>query len=774
MTSKPDSFSNWHRRAAITWGAIVVLLLLALALLWPQSRINSSVLALLPGQSMGNAPPELQQGFMQRLDRQMVWLVTAGDQADPAVAERWLQQLRALPELKQVNGPVDAQQQQAWGRFAFEHRNGLIDLATRQRLQQGGDAQADWVLSQLYSAFAGVSGMELTHDPLLLVRGSQLALQQQASQLGLTQGWLTVRDKEGRTWYFLHGELAGGSAFDMTAGRQLVEKLARFQGELRTAFPQSQVLTRSTLLFSDYASQQARHDVSTLGSVTVAGVLLLVFLVFRSARPLALCALSVAIGALAGTVGTLALFGEIHLMTLVMSLSIVGISADYTLYYLTERMVHGGAVSPLDSLRKVLPALLLALVTTVVAYLIIVLAPFPGLRQLSVFAASGLTASCLTVIAWYPFLVRGLPVRPIPAMVLMGRWLAAWRRNSRVRWGIPGLVLAVGVIGVWRIDVNDDIAQLQSLPPSLVQQERQISALTGQQADQTWFMVYGDSPEQTLQRLEQLAPALEAARQNGYFASYRLLPLNSLQRQQQDVQLIAGAAPVVMSRLHDAGVNLGEPDIRPMTVTPEVWLNGPLSEGWRLLWLTLPQGASGVLVPVNGVRDSSGLEKLSQDVPGVVWIDRKSTFDRLFGLYRMILGSLLAVAVGVIALSYVLRLGIRRGLLSVAPSVLSLLGSVAVLALSGHPFNLFSLLALVLVLGIGINYTLFFGNPRGTPMTSLLAVTLAMCTTLLTLGMLVFSSTQAISSFGIVLCAGIFIAFLLAPLALPDSKGKRK
>ncbi|RNL98786.1 hypothetical protein EF878_21300, partial [Dickeya undicola] len=85
--------------------------------------------------------------------------------------------------------------------------------------------------------------------------------------------------KEGHTWYFLHGELPGGSAFDMTAGRQLVEKLARFQGELRTAFPQSQVLTRSTLLFSDYASQQARHDVSTLGAVTVVGVLLLVFLV---------------------------------------------------------------------------------------------------------------------------------------------------------------------------------------------------------------------------------------------------------------------------------------------------------------------------------------------------------------------------------------------------------------------------------------------------------------------------------------------------------------
>ncbi|NQF21772.1 hypothetical protein FCI58_21840, partial [Enterobacter hormaechei] len=79
-------------------------------------------------------------------------------------------------------------------------------------------------------------------------------------------------------------------------------------------------------------------------------------------------------------------------------------------------------------------------------------------------------------------------------------------------------------------------------------------------------------------------------------------------------------------------------------------------------------------------------------------------------------------------------------------------------------------LALVLVLGIGINYTLFFSNPRGTPLTSMLAITLAMMTTLLTLGMLVFSTTQAISSFGIVLVSGIFTAFLLAPLAMPSNK----
>jgi predicted exporter len=39
--------------------------------------------------------------------------------------------------------------------------------------------------------------------------------------------------------------------------------------------------------------------------------------------------------------------------------------------------------------------------------------------------------------------------------------------------------------------------------------------------------------------------------------------------------------------------------------------------------------------------------------------------------------------------------------------------------------------------------------------------------------MLVFSHTQAISSFGIVLSSGVFTAFLLAPLALPKPKGER-
>ena len=761
------------KRPALLWAIACLLMLGVLLTLLPQARLNSSVLAMLPKQTLGAIPPSLNDGFMQRLDRQMVWLVSPGKQPDPTVARDWLTLLQKSQALAEVKGPMDAESQQAWGTFFWQHRNGLVDDVTRTRLQNGGEAQAQWILSQLYSAFSGVSGKELQNDPLMLMRGSQLAMAKNGQRLRLMDGWLVTQDQQGNYWYLLHGELAG-SSFDMQQTHTLVTTLATLEKTLKSHYPHAQLLSRGTAFYSDYASQQAKRDISTLGVATLLGVILLIVAVFRSLRPLLLCVLSIGTGALAGTVVTLLAFGELHLMTLVMSMSIIGISADYTLYYLTERMVHGEATSPWQSLTKVRNALLLALLTTVAAYLILMLAPFPSIRQMALFAAVGLSASCLTVIFWHPWLCRGLPVRPVPAMVLMLRWLAAWRRNKKLSVGLPVALALFSLAGLATLRVDDDISQLQALPQHILAQEKAITALTGQSVDQKWFVVYGKSAQQTLARLERFTPALEQAKKEGWLGGYRTIPLNSLARQQQDLALLKNAAPAVAKALQNAGITTINPDLSAMPVTVDDWLASPASEGWRLLWLTLADGESGVLVPAEAVKNSAALNALSTKYTGVAWVDRKSSFDELFALYRHILTGLLLVALAVIACGAVVRLGWRKGLISLVPSVLSLGCGLAVLSLGGHTVNLFSLLALVLVLGIGINYTLFFSNPRGTPLTSFLAITLAMLTTLLTLGMLVFSATQAISSFGIVLVSGIFTAFLLSPLAMPGKKRKKR
>jgi predicted exporter len=734
---------------------------------------HSSVLALLPKQQLVGVPDELADGFSRRLDRQLMWLVSPPPGADNAAVDWWWQQLRQMPELQRVGGPMDAQRQQQWGRFFYQHRNVLLDDATRQRLQKGADAQSQWILGQLYSAFAGVSGKELANDPLMLVRASQLAQQQNGGLLSLSKGWLAARDVQGRSWYLLHAELSA-SSYDISSARLTVDKLTALQQQLQQRWPGTEVLSRGTLFYSNYASQQAEKDISTIGLASVAGVFLLVLFMFRSPLPLLLCALSVGIGALAGTVATLLAFGEIHLMTLVLSISIVGISADYTLYFLTERMVHGRQSTPLASLQKLLPALSMALLTTVVAYLALLIAPFPGLQQLAVFAAAGLSAACITVICWYPQLSRRLPVRPAPGLTLILNWLHAWRHRPLLRYGLPGAVLLLVVAGFSQLKVDDDIGQLQALPVALQQQEQRIAALTGQHNDQKWLVVYGANAEQLLQRIELLQPKLAEAKQQGVLADYRLLPLPSFQRQQENIALLQRVAPQVMNNLQQAELVLSTPDLTPEWVSPQQWLGSVVSEGWRLLWLTLPDGRSAALVPVNSVKNSAMMKTLAEQVPGTGWIDRKTEFSDLFGQYRLYLSYLLALSVAAIALIYLWRFGLRHGLRCMVPTLLSLGSGIAVLALSGHTLNLFSLLALVLVLGIGINYTLFFTNPRGTPTTSMFAIFMAVFTTQLTFGMLVLSHTQAISSFGIVLSSGIAVAFLLAPLTLVSKRKRGK
>lgn len=771
-----NALTNTNSRTpAYLWAAVCLAMLAALFCILPGAKINSSVLAMLPEQATGNMPPALNDAFITRLDKQLVWLVSPGKEARPQAARFWLNALQHNPLFSEVKGPMDAASQQAWGTFYWQHRNGLIDSATRQRLEHGGSAQAQWVLGQLYSAFSGVSAKELHNDPLMLMRGAQLAQAQSGQKLRLMDGWLVTQDDQGRYWYLIHGELAG-HAFDMHQNHQLVTTLAALEQQLKAAYPDARLLSRGTVFYSDYASQQAKRDMSSLGTVTIIGVLLLIVATFRSLRPLLLCLLSIATGALAGTLMTLLIFGELHLMTLVMSMSIIGISADYSLYYLTERMVHGEAVTPWESLAKVRNALLLALLTTIAAYLLMMLTPFPGIRQMAVFAAAGLSASCLTVLFWHPWLSQRLPVRPVPAMALLLRWLAAWRRNNILRIGLPCGLFCLCLAGLSQVRINDDITQLQALPQSLLTQEKTITRLTGQSLEQKWFVVYGKNAQQTLERLEALKPELDKARQQGVIHQYRTVGLNSLKRQAADLALLHQAAPTVEKALSQAGITSFTPDLTPMPVTVPQWLASPASEGWRLMWMTLPDGTSGVLVPVDGVdaQKSEIMAGIAQQLPGVSWVDRKAAFDTLFSHYRTVLTRLLLVALAVIAASAIFRQGLRQGLVTLVPSVLSLGCGLAVLAFSQHAVNLFSLLALVLVLGIGINYTLFFSNPRGTPVTSLLAITLAMLTTLLTLGMLVFSTTQAISSFGIVLVSGIFSAWLLSPLAMPHKKRKVK
>lgn len=780
MEPRPVEQRRWRRLA---WGWLVCSLLMlgGLLALLPEARINSSVMALLPQDEASGLDPVWQEQLSHRLDRQLFWLISlpAGERGESA-ALWWYQALHELPALQSIQGP-NAVDVAAWRHFLHDFRYQRLDAASQQRLAQGPAVWSQWVLGQVYSPFAGVGPAEWQADPLLLTRAAVQG--QNTGPLRLHNGWLVSHDvSTGRDWYLLRAELQG-SAFDLRGGRALAARLQELSTELQSRFPGSQLLRRGTLYYSDHAAELAKADISTIGLGSLFGILLLIWWVFRGLRPLWLCMLPLAVGMVSGLLAVLLCFGQIHLFTLVISSSLIGISDDYSLHYLSERRLHGREESPLATALRLRQPLLLALITTLFAYLLLWLAPFPGLQQMAVFSLAGLIGSFISVFVWFPFLVGTMTERPLPLRTLMLRWLQGWQRSRLLRQALPVLLLAVSAVGLSRLVVDDDIRRLQPLPQVLQAEDQQLAHLTGQSSQLTGFLVLGADGEQTLQRLEALGPILASLQGEGVIDGYRLLSdsLPSQARQEATHAALSALQPQVVSRLQQAGLTmkaatLTVPPLQPLRA--ESWLRSPVSEGMRLLWLTDSQGQVAVLVPVNGVHDGARLQSATAHLQGVHWQDKRQSWSDLFARYRLLLGLFLGLGALLTAGLLWHKLGRAMTLRILLGNGIALALATAALGFTGLPFTLFSLLALSLVFGIGIDYGLFFahssqpgdggaGAAQERLVATLLAVLLANLTTQLAFGLLALSHTPAIASFGLVLSVGVFVSFLLAPLAMP-------
>src|SRR5690606_39709912 len=116
--------------------------------------------------------------------------------------------------------------------------------------------------------------------------------------------------------------------------RHLQDALDRAFAAAEAAAGESlQRLRAGVPLHAEAAAVQARREVATIGLGSLAAVLVLVWLAFRSLRPIGLVALSLLVGVAAGVAATDALFGSVHLLTLVFGASLVGVAEDYGIHY---------------------------------------------------------------------------------------------------------------------------------------------------------------------------------------------------------------------------------------------------------------------------------------------------------------------------------------------------------------------------------------------------------------------------------------------------------
>ena len=97
------------------------------------------------------------------------------------------------------------------------------------------------------------------------------------------------------------------------------------------------------------------------------------------------------------------------------------------------------------------------------------------------------------------------------------------------------------------------------------------------------------------------------------------------------------------------------------------------------------------------------------------------------------------------------------------PTALATLAVLLVMSIVGAQWQLFNVLALMLLLGVGIDYGIFLQAHEDDPQ-AWLAVVIGAGSTWLSFGLLGLSQTPALRAFGLTLMLGLPLVLVLAPL----------
>ncbi|MBO4123331.1 MMPL family transporter [Cupriavidus gilardii] len=767
------------RALALVWLLLAIGLVVHQLQFWREARLDTDVLALLPMTERTAVADRALRQLTDNAAREVVVLVGAPDWPRArAAAQRFAAAAASAPggALLQPSTRMSAFDLNAALDFYRPYRAGMLTDAQRTTLTQV-DTQADTEalaqqsLARLYQFAAGPRLADWQADPLNLWPDWWLA-RAGATAVRQRDGVTTVSG-DGAEWVVL-GYHAARAAFAADGASDYRSLLDAGQRAARHGDGDVRVVAAGIPLHAEAAAVQANREMNVIGLGSLAAVLLLVWLAFRSLRPIGLVALSLVIGTAAALSVTALVFGRVHLITLVFGASLVGVAEDYGIHYFVMRQARP-AWTPARTVRMLLGGMALALATSVAAYLALGVAPFPGLRQMALFSATGLVCAFLTVVLWFPWLDRA-PVRP----TRLSRWLAAslsrWPRVQADRRTALALGLLVVFIafGVARVRVSDDVRQLQSSPPELVDAQRLAGRLLGTPSPAQFIVVRGATPEQVLQREEAvkraLAPALAAGQLHGVLALSDWVP--SAARQRADATLAGHVEEQVRARVRRA---LGEPagsgsapPAPGAVLTLPAWLADPVSLPLRQLWLG-PIGqdhASVMLLQGLDRRDAIGAVAASvAPVEGALWVDRVADYSALLARYRAMMSWLLGAGAVVVAALLAWRHG-RAAWRALVPTLLAAALSVAMLGWLDVPLQLFSVLALALLLGVGVDYGIFLLEHPGDGV-SWTAIVLGAASTLLAFGLLALSATPALHAFGMTMLSGVGAVWILSPWFRP-------
>jgi predicted exporter len=180
------------------------------------------------------------------------------------------------------------------------------------------------------------------------------------------------------------------------------------------------------------------------------------------------------------------------------------------------------------------------------------------------------------------------------------------------------------------------------------------------------------------------------------------------------------------------------------------------------------------VVPLRAVEDRERLKQIVTDwkAPGVGYVDLKEESNRLLTDYRDRTFSV--VLWGSLAIAVILTIALKSYQLVwpvVLPIMCALVVMVAVVNASGESLSLFHVATFLLVIGLGLDYALFFNRPEGSAEErthTQYGLLVCATTTILVFGLLAASTIPVLHAIGLTASLGSFCCLLFTGIMAKD------
>jgi predicted exporter len=572
------------------------------------------------------------------------------------------------------------------------------------------------------------------------------------------------------------------AGFDMESQEQL-------QGHMREAFrpiagtptgaaPVRLVMTGPSVIAVEMR-KTIQDDVWRLSLCATLMVTMFLFASYRSVSVLVFTLLPLTSAILAGIVAVSLVFGFIHGLTLAFGITLLGVVDDYPIHLFSHLTKESRAPAVM---KEIWPTMRLGVVATALGFCALLLSGFPGLSQLGLFAMVGLfTAACVT--RWVlPHIVPiGFHTRRD------GLHVAQWVNTlTYARLVVPlAVAFAIGSF-IWSDTPlwEQDIANLSPISNEQKERDQVLRNELGVPDVRDLIVVEGSSEEEALQRSEALALALDPLVRKGELAGYELAARYLPSRKTQQARQVALPDHETLERNLTYAMK-GLP-FKPGLFQPFLDAVGKAKTQEPVDLQTFRGTALGLkldsllvmhenrwvaVVPLRGVTDRQRFRDFLTPwgTQQITYLDLKEESNRMVSLYRN--ETLRLLGWGVLAIGLVLLAGLRAPV-TVLRVMLPIGSAIVVVAASlhalGERFSLFHIASFLLVIGLGLDYALFFNRRDGTQAErgrTVYGLVVCSTTTILVFGVLALSQIPVLRAIGLTTALGsltclVFAAFL--------------